>query len=103
MVLSKHLEAKVRRYIYSMYGYCPPIKGIPSIAHGSGAFFVSPFDQAIVFSIDGEGDGISVLIYLENRSENAKSFILQNFQFFGGFYTAFTNYLGFRSIKVSTK
>ena len=100
-VTSKHLEAKVRRYLYSMFGYCPTIKKVSHpIAHGSGAFYASPFDEALVFSIDGEGDGVSVLIYLENRLGKRKVLYTSKFPAsFGGFYTAFTNYLGFRSIE----
>ena len=63
-------------------------------------FYCSPFDTALVFSIDGVGDGISVLVYKEHRYGDRTILFEQKSPIsFGAFYTAFTNFLGFRSIE----
>jgi len=98
---SKNIEFKVRRHLYQRYGCCPDIIRVPHpIAHGSGAFFASHFDEALVFSIDGEGDGISILVYVDRRHGNRQLLYKAKYpDSLGAFYTAFTNYLGFRSIE----
>lgn len=98
---SKNIQLKVRRHLFQMYGYCPEIIRVPHpIAHGSGAFYASQFDEGLVFSIDGEGDGISILVYVERRYGKRKLLYKAKYpDSLGAFYTTFTNYLGFRSIE----
>jgi carbamoyltransferase len=98
---SKELPFKVERHVRQLYGYCPPILRIAHpIAHGSGAFYASPFDEALVISVDGEGDGISVLVYIDRRQGKRQLLYKSLYpNSLGAFYTVFTNYLGFKSIE----
>ena len=66
------------------------------LAHLSSAFFVSPFEQAAVLSVDGMGDFVSTMwgVGHGNRLE-----ILGSVNFphsLGIFYTAVSQWLGFR-------
>src|SRR5207253_2984386 len=64
-------------------------------AHLASAFFASPFDEAAVISIDGFGDGSSVMwgVGRGNRLEIRGS--VQFPHSLGLYYTAFTQLLGF--------
>ncbi len=64
-------------------------------AHLASAFFVSPFEEAAVVSIDGFGDFSSIMwgVGRGNRIEVRDATIFPHS--LGIFYTAFTQYLGF--------
>ena len=100
-ISAKALPSKIKRYISSMYGHSPALEPVlHPIAHGSSSFFSSSFDEALVFSIDGEGDGISVLVYLDSRLGKRKLVYKSKYPAsLGTFYTCFTNYLGFKSVE----
>ncbi len=64
-------------------------------AHMASAFFVSPFDEAAVLSIDGFGDFVSTMLG-EGKDNSIK--VLDYVEFphsLGLFYTAVTQFLGF--------
>ena len=64
-------------------------------SHLASAFFVSPFDEAAILSIDGFGDFSSTMIAVGkgNRIEVLDSVTYPHS--LGVFYTAFTQFLGF--------
>ena len=65
-------------------------------AHLSSSFFVSPFDEAAVVSIDGFGDFTSCMVA---QGEGSKINVLYEVNYphsLGIFYTAFTQFLGFK-------
>ncbi len=64
-------------------------------SHLASAFFVSPFDEAAILSIDGFGDFSSMMsAYGKANSFNVKQQVNYPHSI-GVFYTAFTQYLGF--------
>ena len=77
-----------------------------NFSHAASAFFPSPFDQAAVIVLDGEGDGISQSTFLVDniQQENPptpfkKGGLLIEHPFphsIGYLYSAFTEFLGFR-------
>jgi carbamoyltransferase len=66
-------------------------------AHMASAFFASPFDESAILSIDGFGDFTSTMIGVGrgNKIEVLDSVIYPHS--LGIFYTAFTQYLGFKN------
>jgi carbamoyltransferase len=65
-------------------------------AHLASSFFVSPFDKATIVSIDGFGDFTSCMVA---KGQGNKIDVLYEINFphsLGLFYTAFTQYLGFK-------
>ncbi len=64
-------------------------------AHMSSAFFISPFEEAAILSVDGFGDFVSTML----GEGNGKQFkVLDHVEFphsLGLFYLALTQYLGF--------
>jgi len=66
-------------------------------AHMASAFFASPFEESAILSIDGFGDFTSTMIGVGkgNKIEVFDSVIYPHS--LGVFYTAFTQYLGFKN------
>jgi len=66
-------------------------------AHMASAFFASPFEESAILSIDGFGDFTSTMIGIGkgNKIEVFDSVIYPHS--LGVFYTAFTQYLGFKN------
>jgi carbamoyltransferase len=65
------------------------------LAHAASAFFVSPFDEAAVLTLDGFGDFASTMLA---RGRDNKLEVLERVLFphsLGIFYTAVTQWLGF--------
>lgn len=65
-------------------------------AHAASTFFLSPFDQAAILSIDRGGDYLSTLLAVGQGStiENIK--FIRNPHSVGEVYSAITSYLGFK-------
>jgi carbamoyltransferase len=64
-------------------------------AHAASSFFVSPFDQAAILSIDRGGDFLSTLLAIGEGSTIKTLKFIRNPHSVGEFYTALTAYLGF--------
>jgi carbamoyltransferase len=65
------------------------------LAHAASAFFVSPFDEAAVLTVDGFGDFASTML---SQGRDNKLEVLERVLFphsLGIFYTALTQWLGF--------
>lgn len=65
------------------------------LSHAASSFFVSPFNEAVILTIDGVGEYDTACIALgkQNTIENLK--VLRYPHSIGLFYSAFTAYLGF--------
>lgn len=66
-------------------------------SHMASSFFASPFDEAVILSIDGSGDFSTTMMGI---GRGTKIEVLQSVDFphsLGIFYTAFTQMLGFRN------
>jgi carbamoyltransferase len=67
------------------------------LAHAASGFFVSPFEEAAILSVDGYGEETTALLGLGkgNRIEALKEIAFPHS--LGAFYAAVTQYLGFRA------
>lgn len=66
------------------------------LCHAAGAFYASPFDKALVITLDGGGDGLDGGAYYGNGA-NLEAFIeVPHFQSPGTMYSALTHDLGFK-------
>lgn len=94
---------KIARYLKAMFNHVPQIKFFNhELSHTAGAFFSSPFNEALCVTVDGNGDNLSGMVALAKRRKKAPFRILKKFKMpnsLGVFYTVMTNYLGFRSIE----
>jgi len=91
---------KVTRYIKDIYGSCPPVTLISHPeSHIYGAWYFTGCADCLAVSIDGYGDNVSILIYKFCSGLPTKVYEAGPESSLGDFYTAFTNYLGFKSIE----
>jgi carbamoyltransferase len=66
------------------------------LAHAASAFFTSPFEQAAVASVDGFGDFVSTMAALGSGSRLRVLWKVYYPHSLGLFYTAITQFLGFK-------
>ena len=64
-------------------------------AHLASSFFVSPFEEAAVVSVDGMGDFVSMMIGVGKRNKMKILDLVEFPHSLGIFYTAITQFLGF--------
>lgn len=90
------IEDVIKQHFENYFGYCPPVKRFHHHScHAASAFYASGYDKALIFTIDGSGDGISTRISL--GSDNGIE-VLEEFerpQSLGIFYTLITQFCGF--------
>ena len=86
----------LKDYFEGEFGYCPPIEKIHHHdAHAASAYYASGFDEAIIITMDGSGDGISCEFCIGKDGDME---ILQRFDrpnSLGIFYSMITQYCGF--------
>ena len=84
-------------YFEGEFGYCPPIERVHHHdAHAASAYYASGFDEAMILTVDGSGDGISTQFTIgkEHNMEVLERFERPNS--LGIFYSMITQYCGFR-------
>ena len=64
--------------------------------HAAGAFYCSPFEQALVVTLDGGGDGLDGSAYVGDGTNLKRLFEIPHFQSPGTMYSAITSDLGFK-------
>lgn len=64
-------------------------------SHAASAFFTSPFERAIVVTLDGVGEYETATVYLGEGNRLVKLRSIHFPHSLGLFYSVFTNYLGF--------
>ena len=84
-------------YFEGEFGYCPPIESVHHHdAHAASAYYASGFDDAMILTVDGSGDGTSTQFTI-GKDHNMK--MLERFErpnSLGIFYSMITQYCGFR-------
>jgi carbamoyltransferase len=65
-------------------------------AHAAGAYYCSPFDEALVLTLDGGGDGLDGTAFIGKGTKLIKLFEIPHFQSPGTMYSGITLDLGFK-------
>ncbi|MCW5906345.1 MAG: carbamoyltransferase [Chitinophagales bacterium] len=90
------IENVLKNHFENYFGFCPPVKRYHHHdCHAASAFYPSGFDEALVITVDGSGDGISTQIAI---GRNGKMELLHRYerpQSLGMFYSMFTQLCGF--------
>lgn len=68
------------------------------LAHAAGAFFLSGFKEALVFTVDGKGDHVSHRTYIATKNTFRKLYESKDYNSAGHFYSCITSYLGFKRL-----
>ncbi len=69
------------------------------MAHAAGAYYCSPFDKALVITLDGGGDGLDGGAYIGSGNKLFRFMEIPHFQSPGTMYSALTHDLGFKRHK----
>jgi carbamoyltransferase len=67
--------------------------------HAASAYYASPFDDALVVTIDGGGDGLDGTVFVGEGTKMHKLINIPHHQSPGTMYSAITNDLGFRRLR----
>ncbi len=90
------IELVLQSHFENYFGYCPPIKRYHHhTCHAASSFYASGFEEALVITVDGSGDGISTSIFIGNKNglQIIKEF--ERPQSLGIFYSIITQLCGF--------
>lgn len=86
-----------KEFFFEYEGKKIPIRFIDHhLSHAAGAYYCSPFDEALVVTLDGGGNGLDGSVYFGNGTTLNKIFEVPHFQSPGTMYSAITNDLGFK-------
>lgn len=92
----QHIEVVLQSHFENYFGYCPPVKRYHHHdCHAASTFYPSGFDEALVITADGSGDGVSTQIAF---GKNGKLEVLKRYerpQSLGMFYAMMTQFCGF--------
>jgi carbamoyltransferase len=76
----------------------PPLKSYPHHkTHAAAAFYLSPYEEAMVLTLDGSGDSDCTVVWHGNGTELTPLARIEIPHSLGWFYSALTEYLGFKA------
>jgi carbamoyltransferase len=67
--------------------------------HAASAYYASPFDDALIVTLDGGGDGLDGTVFYGQGTKMHKLIKVPHYQSPGTMYSAITNDLGFRRLR----
>ena len=97
---NRSLSGKIKRTITDLHGHCPQLTAVHHAdSHCYAAYYTSGFTDCLVISLDGNGDHVSGRIYKVQAGNFTHVKTFPTASSLGNFYTACTNYLGFKSVE----
>ncbi|HJR62998.1 MAG TPA: carbamoyltransferase C-terminal domain-containing protein [Gemmatimonadaceae bacterium] len=95
-----HRRSAVTRVLRGEYGVACPIRFVDHhLAHVTSAYFTSGFDDALIVSMDGGGDGKSSLIYAARNGRLEYVHHTSAFNSLGNYYAYLTHICGFAAMR----
>ncbi len=89
-------DATLRDYLELHFGFAPPVRLFDHHhAHAASAYYASPFDDALVLTMDFSGDRTSTALFRARGSEMQALLRIARPNSLGLFYSMLTQYLGF--------
>lgn len=96
--LRRTLEINLVRALGIRPEEIPPLDFYPHHrTHAAAAFYLSPFDEALVLTIDGSGDSDCTTVWRGNGVHLEPLYRIEIPHSLGWFYAAMTEYLGFQA------
>ncbi len=93
-------EARLKSEITRFFGTreVPPLRSYPHHkSHAITAFHMSPYDEALIFTIDGSGDSQCATLWIGRGAEMELVHEVEIPHSLGWFYAAITEFLGFEA------
>jgi carbamoyltransferase len=95
-----HRRTAVTRVLRAEYGFACPIRFVDHhLAHVTSAYFTSGFEDALIVSLDGGGDGKSSLIYAARDGRLEYVHHTSAFNSLGNYYAYLTHLCGFAAMR----
>jgi carbamoyltransferase len=98
MFNESRVREDLRRQLVSFFGTLetPPVRFYPHHAsHAATAYYLSPFDEALIVTIDGSGDSQCATVWLGTGDRMELIHEVEIPHSLGWFYAAITEFLGF--------
>lgn len=90
------IEDVIKSHFENHFGYCPPIKRYHHHnCHAASAFYPSGYEEALVITVDGSGDGVSTQVAIGRKERLEVIHRYERPQSLGMFYSMFTQLCGF--------
>ncbi|MDX1576830.1 MAG: carbamoyltransferase C-terminal domain-containing protein [Gemmatimonadota bacterium] len=90
----------VRRILEDEFGLSCPVRFVDHhFAHVASAYFTSGFEDALVVSVDGGGDGLSSLVYAAEEGRLQPLHRIPAYDSLGNWYAYVTHLCGFKAQK----
>lgn len=96
--LSQDRLEKLPALLRDEYGITAPVKFYNHhYSHAASAYYTSGFDQALVVTLDGGGDGLSGSVYSSENGRLKRLNSVDSFNSIGNFYSYITHLCGFKA------
>ena len=90
------IEDVLKNHFENNFGYCPPVKRYHHHdCHAASAFYASGFEEALLITVDGSGDGVSTQISVGRKNQIELLHREHRPQSLGMYYSMFTQLCGF--------
>lgn len=92
----KLFDERFRSHMRLRFGYCPPVFYYSHhLAHAASTYYGSGYDEALILTLDGSGDGVSCGVYLGRNGRIQESAVTRFPDSLGIYYGLVTQFLGF--------
>src|SRR5688572_9750451 len=97
-MLSRKRLSQIPEYLEKEYAITAPVRYYDHhYCHATSAYFTSNYDQALVVTLDGGGDGLSGSIYQGDNGGLTRLSAVDSFNSLGNFYSYITHLCGFKA------
>lgn len=95
-----HKRHTSREQFFELDGVNIPVEFVEHhLCHVAGAFYCSPFEEALVITLDGGGDGLDGSVYMGKGDRLELLFEVPHYQSPGTMYSGLTHDLGFKRLR----
>ncbi len=97
-LLSRKRLAQIPEYLEKEYGIVAPVKYYDHhYCHVTSAYYTSNYEEALVVTLDGGGDGLSGSVYQGKDGRLTRLNAVDSFNSLGNFYSYITHLCGFKA------
>lgn len=97
-ILSRKRLSQIPDLLEEEYGITAPVKYYDHhYCHAASAYFTSNYQQALVVTLDGGGDGLSGSVYRGDNGKLTRLSTVDSFNSLGNFYSYITHLCGFKA------
>jgi carbamoyltransferase len=97
-ILSRKRLSQIPELLKAEYGILAPVKYYDHhYCHATSAYYTSKYENALVITLDGGGDGLSGSVYRGENGRLTRLSAVDSFNSLGNFYSYITHLCGFKA------